>query len=588
MEAVFFKILNMSICAGWLILAVLLLRMMMGKGLKSFRCLLWAFVAVRLSCPFSFKSTFSLIPSAETVSPAILYSQNPTVHSGIPALNHAVNPLLSHSFTPQLGASVNPLQVWAFIASLLWISGMAVIFLYAALGYLRLKKLTSPSIPFKDNLWLCDSVETPFLFGIFKPKIYLPSNIPENTINYVAAHEYAHLKRYDHLWKLLGFCLLAVHWFNPLVWIAYHLFCQDIELACDEQAIFQMDMDEKRAYSEALLSFSLPRCKLPACPLAFGETSIKTRVRSVLQYQKPALRGTLFAAAICILSAACFLTNPVGKGLSSPFDASYSVTEIVYGAPQYSYSFSSLEDAPQYHLTADNLLYQTAIPPLSPEEIASDQWNLCGPAAETQLTKENFDRYFENNGPVGFHEGFSAENFRRNNHKAWLVIHAADTIPQFYYLLQQKDGSFYLTYGYCSAENGLDENSNIRWMFRLSKNDPSVEEAFNLLNTLTESISYENEKISFTIPKNYLYPENWNISIFGRTAMEDVGMSVHLFEQENQQKNWEPGKTYQIDLAGTHYLALNMEVSLFDNPEVSRRIDLLAFAEEKPYLHFYF
>ena len=480
MEVVFLKILNMSICAGWLILAILLLRMAMGKGLKFFRCLLWAFAAVRLICPFSFKSIFSLIPSSEIVSPDILYSQNPAVSSGIPALNRVINPFLSHAFTPQLEASVNPLQIWVFIASLIWIFGIIGIAFYGIFSCFWLKRITSTAIPFRDNLWLCDHIEVPFLLGFCKPKIYLPSNIPENTIHYVIAHEEAHLKRHDPLWKLFGFCLLAVHWFNPLVWIAYHLFCRDIELACDEQAVCEMDMDEKRAYSEALLAFSIPHHKLPACPLAFGEISIKTRIQSVLQYQKPALQKLLFAVTVCIFSAACFLTNPEGKGLSSPFDASYSVTEIVYGSPQYSFFFSSLEDTPKYRLTADRLLYQTAIPPLSAEEIASEQWNICGPAVEIQLTKENFDRYLENNGPIGFLEGFSAENFRRNNYKTWQIIDSDSSSQRFYHILQQKDGSLYLTYGYYRAENGPDENSNIRWLFRLSKDNVSAAEVSNI------------------------------------------------------------------------------------------------------------
>lgn len=469
MEAVFLKILNMSICAGWLILAILLLRMSMGKGLKAFRCLLWAFAAVRLGCPFSFKSIFSLIPSAETVSPDILYAQHPAVSSGIPALNRVVNPFLSHAFTPQMDASANPLQIWVFIASLVWISGITGFFLYGVVSCLWLKRITNAAVPFRDGLWLCDYIEVPFLFGISRPKIYLPSNIPQNIISYVAAHEYAHLKRYDHLWKLLGFCLLAVHWFNPLVWIGYHFFCRDMELACDEQAVREMDMDEKRAYSEALLAFSFPHRRLPACPLAFGEIGIKTRIQSILQYQKPAVQGLLFAAAICIFSAACFLTDPVGKALPDPFGASYSVTEIVYDAPQYSFFFSSLEDTPRYRFTNDCLLLEMPIPQLSIEAVSSEQWDICGPAVEIRLAEEYFDRYFQNNGPVGFREGFSAGDFRRNNHKAWQVVDGDPSSRRFYNIIQQKDGSLYLTYGYYRGENGPDENANIRWMFRLSK-----------------------------------------------------------------------------------------------------------------------
>lgn len=354
MDAVFLKLLNMSIAAGWLIMAVIFLRLIFKKAPKWIRCILWAIVAVRLVCPFTIESPLSLIPSAETVSPAVIrYSQKPVINSGVPYINSTLNPIISESFATAPGASVNPLQIWMFIASVIWIIGMAAILGYALVSFLRIHGRVREAARLRDNVWLCDAVKSPFILGFFRPQIYISSTANDEQLKYILAHEQTHLKRRDHWWKLFGYLLLAVYWFNPLMWVAYILLCRDIELACDEKVIKNMDMDSKKAYSNALVDCSTSRRMIMACPLAFGEISVKARVKSVLNYKKPAFWIVIMAAAACAAAAVCFLTNPRtevspnsnGIGLSSveglsnvgvPMLPTEVKEENSYDAPYYS------------------------------------------------------------------------------------------------------------------------------------------------------------------------------------------------------------------------------------------------------------
>lgn len=310
MESVFLKLLNMSITASWLIMAVLLFRMLLRKAPMAIRGVLWAFVGVRLVMPFNFRSVWSLIPSAETVNPDILYADKPVIHSGIPVINQAVNPVLSESMAPAIGDSVNPLQIISSIASVIWLIGMATLLLYAVISYIRLRRQVSSAMWLKDSIWLGDQVPSPFILGLFKPRIYLPSGLVQSQRALVIAHEMAHIKRLDHWWKPLGFVLMAVYWFNPLIWLAYVMLCRDIEFACDEQVIKGMGLDEKKNYSIALLTSSTPRRQITACPLAFGESGVKQRIRQVLDFRRPAFWLILVALISCIAVAACFLTDP--------------------------------------------------------------------------------------------------------------------------------------------------------------------------------------------------------------------------------------------------------------------------------------
>ena len=310
MGELFLNILNMSIAASWLILAVVLLRFALKKAPKWTAVLLWGVVAVRLVVPFSFESALSLIPSAETFNAHNIQYETPVISSGIPAVNNAVNPILGETFAPNPAASVNPLYVWTFIVSVIWLIGIAAMLLYAVISYVQVRRSVAERAPYEENIFLCDQVKSPFILGLVWPKIYLPSNMDATSMEPVIAHETAHLTRRDHWWKPLGFLILTVHWFNPLCWVAYVLLCRDIELACDEKVIRQMDLDGKKQYSAALLECSTGRRLVTICPLAFGEVGVKERVKNVLNYKKPAFWVIAAAVAACAVVTACFATNP--------------------------------------------------------------------------------------------------------------------------------------------------------------------------------------------------------------------------------------------------------------------------------------
>ena len=311
MSGIFLKLLNLSISASWLVLVVLALRLVLKRAPKWVNVLLWGMVALRLMLPFSIESALSLIPSAETLSPEVVrFDPAPTITSGVTIIDNAVNPSLSESFAAAPLASVNPLYVWTYLAGWVWLIGLAAMLAYALVSYLRLRRRVSASIPLRENIYVCDEVPSPFILGIVRPRIYLPSALDEAQRGSVLSHERAHLARRDHWWKPLGFALLAVYWFNPLLWLAYTLLCRDIELACDERVLRGMDAGQVKAYSSALLACSVPRRMLAACPLAFGEVGVGARVKNALRYKKPAFWVVAASVAVCVVVAVCFLTNP--------------------------------------------------------------------------------------------------------------------------------------------------------------------------------------------------------------------------------------------------------------------------------------
>lgn len=310
MDDVFLKLVNLSISASWLILAVLVLRVVLKKAPKWVMPLLWGVVALRLVCLFSIESALSLIPSAETIPSEIVTETREPVLYEQATLDIVTNPTLPSAAEVPVGVSRQQAQVDFNIYSVLWLAGMAALLVHALVSAGKLKKKLATAILLRDNIYESEFVDSPFVFGVIKPKIYLPMHMDEGTAAYVIAHEHAHLARRDHWWKVLGYLVLALHWFNPLVWVAYILFCRDIELACDEKVVKGLDGAARADYSQALLSCAAPGRAVAACPLAFGEGNIKTRVKSALHYKKPAFWVAAAAVLAVVIMAVCFLTNP--------------------------------------------------------------------------------------------------------------------------------------------------------------------------------------------------------------------------------------------------------------------------------------
>lgn len=314
MGDIFLKLLNMSITAGWLILAVLCIRLLVRKIPKWILCLLWGAVAIRLICPFSIESPFSILPSTELIKSSTVTKEQvqnyiPSIDSRLTIVQNTINPYLTESFAYNESNSVAPLQIVTYIAGIIWFSGMLLFILCAAVSMLRLQKLVEEAVCIRDNLYICDAVRSPFILGILRPRIYLSSALSDTELNYIIAHETAHLKRKDHWWKSLGYILLCIYWFNPLCWTAYASFCKDIELACDEKTVKDMTLCEKKEYSTILLSCTKQKSLVIVCPLAFGEVGIKERIQSVLYYKKPAFWVVLVSAAACLIFAVFFFTT---------------------------------------------------------------------------------------------------------------------------------------------------------------------------------------------------------------------------------------------------------------------------------------
>lgn len=449
MDAVFLKLFNMSITASWLILAVIALRLLLKRSPKWMRCALWALVAVRLICPFSIESVLSLVPSSEPLPERVISGPSFDVNTGIAPVDNTVNDYLcSHYFEGVTVPTGNGSSIMA-VLGIVWLIGVALLLTYTCVSFIRVRRQVREAVTHEENIMLCDRIATPFILGIFRPRIYLPSSMNEADMEYVIAHEKAHLKRHDHLWKPLGFILLAVYWFNPLIWTAYVLLCRDIELACDEKVIKALGEENKRSYSTALLNCSAPRRTLAACPLAFGEVGVKKRIKAVLNYKKPAFWVIIIAAIVCIASAVCFLTDPKGssdRSAAVQADAEltglYTVSKNIYEDN----SFSSYIDIEPYYFVNNNVLTWSVV---GEAETNENKMTDLGALSTLTLDKENFDSYFKNTEVwVG---GMNPEKLRQNNVKAWSVV-CKWNYNLFFYLLRQENGDFYLCRGF--AEDG--------------------------------------------------------------------------------------------------------------------------------------
>ena len=659
MEKVFLQTLNMSITASWLVLAIVILRLILKKAPKAISVFMWALVGVRLICPFSFESILSLIPSAETVPQDIIYSEAPAIHSGVPIFNSTVNPIISENLAPEVGVSVNPMQIIAFVASVIWIVGIVAMVLYTVVSYFRIHRKVREAVPYQENIWLCDHIDTPFILGVIRPRIYLPSNMNEQDIEYVIAHEKAHLKRHDHWWKPLGFLLLTVYWFNPILWIAYILLCKDIELACDEKVIKDMGSEIKKPYSEALINCSVPRKMISACPLAFGEVGVKGRVKSVLNYKKPAFWIIVVAVVASIVVAVCFLTNPkqdtelgissqksgsdlngvsleiVDADLSAPdpyiivewkndtdIKLSFGEQFAIYYNQDGTWENCSIEEDPVWNLPAymfganstvkhtyklngqimthpgeyrfeapftidgkNEIKYSAwiefelkegvegiTVHTFKPIELVYDDGMYSfvqtvegaptymivngmqliektndtvsepvGTFEEITLNKDNFDSRFRGPTDYSWLANDTLKSLKDDNKRIWQLYgdSAAET-PRLYILLEQKDGTFYLGFGYynCNSTNPTNpDDSHIRWLYKL-------EEVAGNNNTLTN-----NTPLSSFQSLREKYPQFFNVST-------DGGLTVYIWQMSKD--------NYSCYLANTSMEAISDNSFAYD------------------------
>lgn len=470
MSGMFLKAVNMSIAAGWIVLVAAALRLLLKRAPKWISVLLWGVVALRLVCPFSIESALSLIPSAETIPERVLRGPSFQVRTGLGPVDRQVNDYLRKRYFEGVTVPVQNGLNFVTALSAIWIAGSILLLFYMIFSYWRLRRQVSTAVRLQEGIFQSEHVSSPFVLGVLKPKIYLPFGMEERELEYVTAHERAHIRRRDHWWKPLGFVLLTVYWFNPLMWLAYGLLCRDIEMACDEKVVRELGAQQRAEYSQALLACSVPRRGIAVCPLAFGEVGVRERIRSVLSYKKPAFWVAGAALAICAAVAVCFLTDPKdGSETSQLFGHSYRVEEILYDAPWYSFTYT-VDTAPKYYLPADYELFVSG--DLLGGSCGDDFMRASGEFRKVKLTKENFDDCFKSADQVSGwrNDQEMAASLRRENKNAWYLEEEGEN-RVCYYLLEQKNGDAYLAYGYCSPEGESGSESGLRWLFRLARAD---------------------------------------------------------------------------------------------------------------------
>ncbi len=457
MTDIFIKLLNMSIVAGWLVIAVLLLRLALRKAPRWIFCVLWAFVALRLLIPFSVQSKTSAVPSVETVPPEIVYTDTPYIHSGLDTFNSVFNPIISDVLSPPETDSVietepkeTPAKKIIDIAATVWLCGTAGMSVYGLVSYALLKRRVREAVKQDKRIFICDNVSSPFIMGVLFPKIYLPSSITEADAEMVIAHEQAHIKRKDHLWKPFGFLLLTVYWFNPLLWVAYVMFCKDIESACDEKVIKKYGLQIKKQYSEALLNCSVSGKWVTACPVAFGETSVKSRIKGVLNYKKPAFWIIIIAVLACIATSVFFLTDPLSKetsdDMSNVSDSIVNDKDSVAARFKFKRLIYSNVELPNQMLVSD---YTTFLPQLIVttdnrlliEQPDNSTYSEAGTLEKSKLYKNNFDNMIQDEK---WEADYNAELIRTNAYEVYMCNREENGVV---YLIYFTNGTILFMFG---------------------------------------------------------------------------------------------------------------------------------------------
>lgn len=515
MQKLFLALCNHAYAASILIIVIFLLRLILRRIHRIPQwCfpLFWTIAAVRLLLPISIPVPFSLIPSARLFDPAVVqYAQRPTVDTGISAVNNTVNPLLGTVLAGEPTNSVQPMYVLSEIAAWIWLFGTVVMLVYLVVSAIRMHRRLREAVPYRDNVWLCDHIGTPFLFGVVHPRIYLPSAMGmeggSQHMDAVIAHENAHMRRRDHITKLVGFLILAVYWFVPTVWLAYYCFCRDLEYACDAHVIAGLDREGRKRYSEALLSCA-SRERLSVCPVAFGEKGVKGRIRAILSYRKPPFWCILAVIVAAIVLAVCFLTSP-RETVEPPVDETTDGTQV---GPTLRFLFD------------ENGIYQSMYPTTSGVTLVVQQSEDPAPDAEEPF-------YEDADGVYSFPQ----------------------TIRDRITVSLPDGSSIGVTEALYAGYITLDDLTRAGIAYNVVKKTPEQK----LVDTLVSSIRCAYGQITFTLPESQ---GEWSLHIAGAYVLPDGEMTLSGVEPGNtagvnfsmsrhflEDTIWEPGKSYAFD-----------------------------------------
>lgn len=306
-DKIFFDVVNMSITGSFAILIIILVRLLLRKAPKVFSYTLWFVAFFRLLVPFSFESVLSILPfNTMPLSTDMLYIETPCVETGIKVIDNVINPVVA---TEIFGSSINVYQAFTFCGKIIWYIGVFIFLLHTIRSYFKLKEKLQNAVLLRDNIYITQTISTPFAIGLRNPKIYLPSNLA-STQEYVIAHEQAHLSRHDNLAKVIGYVILVLHWFNPLVWIAFKLFVTDMEMSCDESVIRKAKTDIRKEYSQSLLDLSIEKSTL-GVPMAFAEGSPKERIINIMKSNTKKIIGFAGLGAVILIAviAVCLIPN---------------------------------------------------------------------------------------------------------------------------------------------------------------------------------------------------------------------------------------------------------------------------------------
>ncbi len=486
----FISILNMSITGSYVILAVLLIRLLLRHAPRKYSYLLWSVVGFRLCCPVTFESVFSLfsirpfdMTAAQKPADYVLtyipenigMMETPQITTGIPAANSLIYGSMPdgviHNLSGQPTYSANPMQIWTAVGMYIWLIGMAALLIYAVVSCILLHVRLNRATILQDNVWQSETVRSPFILGLLKPKIYIPYRLDEETLDYILMHERYHIRCLDHVVKPLAFFILTVHWFNPLAWLAFVLMGRDMEMRCDEWVLSQSEGICKN-YSMSLLAFAANRRFPSPTPLTFGETGVKGRIRNVLRWKKPKLWITVTALILCLAVLIACAANPAKNDpdtdpheLTDPFGTDYKITDAAYVSGAYSFAVTP-DDIADYRITMDGQLLSILT------DMAEAQYR--GTLTEVTLTEENFDNLVDTSVWAGQDSSANAEiwqscgvydspaDIREHNARAWKA--QSEDSPQWYYFLQQKDGSCLICVSYTVY---------IEWIYRV---EPAAQE----------------------------------------------------------------------------------------------------------------
>ena len=349
---IFLKILNMSFTGSVIVVMILLVRLLYHRLPKKYLCILWCMVLIRLLCPFTFPELAIGTPVQEPIPSNIMEISEPYIASDIEMIDNTVNRVLQENFTPQVGASVNPMQIVMTLGTYLWIAGMIGMLIFTGWKLYRFYKTVREGVPDRNldkRIYRC-TVATPVVAGIVKPKIYLPFSLEEPQLSHVLTHEKMHIRRKDHILKLLFYIALIVHWFNPFVWISYRLLERDMEMACDEAVLDKIGDCEKKDYCESLLDLASSKNHFVGNPVAFGESDVKVRIKNVLNYKKPRVWISMIAMVILIITALSCLSGP--KSAVEMTEVTYPLTKEIAEE-----AFVQVDSPVNSELSAKNFLY---------------------------------------------------------------------------------------------------------------------------------------------------------------------------------------------------------------------------------------